>query len=202
MKKIDLFQIGAYLAVSLVSVGLAFVVSISMIGRAPAQEGEAPVEIPITDDQAPGEEPTSEMLEMPRRSEPEPEPTRPSNPAMAELEGFLEPFIYDIVNRRDPFLAYAEFIPQDDGLPARPLSAAQRYAIEELKLVGIMWDVREPKAMFVDPDKEILTLGRDESIGNRNGYIAAIREGEVVVVEAIRRRGEVSYRTRVLRIER
>jgi type IV pilus assembly protein PilP len=107
-----------------------------------------------------------------------------------------------MVNRRDPFLAYAEFMPAVDEGPVRAMTPAQRFALEEMKLVGVMWDVKDPKAMFMDPDNEVLVLGRDESIGNRNGYIAAIREGEVVVVEAIRKRGDIIYRTRVLRIER
>jgi type IV pilus assembly protein PilP len=125
--------------------------------------------------------------------------------SLAEIESFMEPFIYDVVNRRDPFLPYAEYVPSPadgDGGPSRPMSPAQRFAIEELKLVGVMWDVKEPKALFQDPESEILTLGRDDSIGNRNGYIAAIREGEVVVVEAIRKRGDIIYRTKVIRIER
>ena len=66
----------------------------------------------------------------------------------------------------------------------------------------MLWDVKEPKALFQDPEAEIHSLGRDDSIGNRNGYIAAIREGEVVVVEAIRKRGDIIYRTKVVRIER
>jgi type IV pilus assembly protein PilP len=125
-----------------------------------------------------------------------------ANSGIAELEGFLEPFIYDIVNRRDPFQAYAEYVPPEDTGPPRALSPAQRWDLEQLKLVGIMWDIKDPKAMFLDPEEEVMILGRDESIGNRNGYIAAIREGEVVVVEAIRKRGDIIYRTRVLRIER
>ncbi|MGE0527148.1 MAG: pilus assembly protein PilP [Bdellovibrionales bacterium] len=131
-------------------------------------------------------------------------PAQPESPnsGIADLEGFLEPFIYDIVNRRDPFQAYVEFVPVEDEGPPRALTPAQRYDLEQLKLVGIMWDIKDPKAMFMDPDQEVLILGRDESIGNRNGYIAAIREGEVVVVEAIRKRGDIIYRTRVLRIER
>jgi type IV pilus assembly protein PilP len=124
-----------------------------------------------------------------------------SGTGLAEIESFLEPYIYDVVNRRDPFLAYAEFVPNDEG-PSRPMSPAQRFAIEDLKLVGIMWDVKEPRALFQDPENEILPLSRDDSIGNRNGYIAAIREGEVVVVEAIRKKGDIIYRTKVLRIER
>ena len=82
------------------------------------------------------------------------------------------------------------------------MTPAQRFDLDQLRLVGIMWDVKDPKAMFMDPEKEVLVLGRDEGIGNRNGYIATIREGEVVVVETIRRRGDVIYKTRILRIER
>jgi type IV pilus assembly protein PilP len=125
---------------------------------------------------------------------------RPGHPT-SELEGFLEPFIYDIVNRRDPFMPYAEFAPENTG-NGRPLTPAQRFDLDQLKLIGIMWDVKDPKAMFQDPDKEVMVLGRDEGIGNRNGYIAAIREGEVVVVEALRKRGDIIYKTKVLRIER
>ena len=126
----------------------------------------------------------------------------PTEGGIAELEGFLEPFIYDIVNRRDPFQPWSEYIPNDDSNASRALSPAQRWELEKLKLIGIMWDIRDPKAMFLDPDQDVMILGRDESIGNKNGYIAAIREGEVVVVEAVRKRGDLVYRTRVLRIER
>jgi len=130
-----------------------------------------------------------------------PEESAPTG-GIAELEGFLEPFIYDIVNRRDPFQPYSEYVPTEDGGPSRTMSPAQRWELEQLRLIGIMWDIKDPKAMFMDPEKDVMILGRDESIGNRNGYIAAIREGEVVVVEAIRKRGDIIYRTRVLRIER
>jgi type IV pilus assembly protein PilP len=129
-------------------------------------------------------------------------PPRPGGSELSELEGFLEPFIYDVVNRRDPFMAWAEFVPNDVATPTRPLSPAQRFDLDQLRLVGIMWDIKDPKAMFMDPEQDVIVLGRDEGIGNRNGYIASIREGEVVVVEAIRKRGDVIYKTRVLRIER
>lgn len=122
-----------------------------------------------------------------------------------ELEGFLEPFIYDIVNRRDPFQPYADFTPAaqpTEQAPSKALTPAQRWDLDQLKLIGIMWDIKDPKAMFLDPEEDVMILGRDESIGNKNGYVATIREGEVVVVEAIRKRGDIIYRTRVLRIER
>ncbi len=172
----------------MVAVGAAFLISLNFIGPSRAQNppaGENPPAAQMSDTANPGAPPASG-----------------SSSGIAELEGFLEPFIYDMVNRRDPFLPYAEFMPADDQGPARALTPAQRFALEEMRLVGVMWDVKDPKAMFMDPEDEVLVLGRDESIGNRNGYIAAIREGEVVVVEAIRKRGDIIYRTRVLRIER
>jgi len=189
MRMNDVRQLGAYIAVSALAVGTAFALSLKFIGSLRAQD-EGPPPAGIEAPEQPGfEDQTQERA------------TPSSSSGLAELEGFLEPFIYDVANRRDPFLAFAEFIPTEEG-PLRALTPAQRYALEELRLVGVMWEVKDPKAMFMDPDEEVLVLGRDESIGNRNGYIAAIREGEVVVVEAIRKRGDIIYRTRVLRIER
>lgn len=187
MKREEVAPLLSYVIASLVSVGLAFIVSLKFMGPTRAQEPPPASAAPATT--APPDEP-------------QPLTSAQASSGISELEGFLEPFIYDIVNRRDPFQAFAEFVPLDDSGPQRPLSPAQRFDLEQLQLIGIMWDIKEPKAMFVDPDKEVLVLGRDESIGNRNGYIAAIREGEVVVVEAVRKRGDIIYRTRVLRMER
>lgn len=197
MKKQEAIQLSAYVGVSVLAVGAAFLVSLNFIGKSRAQNPPPP-----------GQEQLQQQIPVPPTpgapAEPgiTPPPTGTSSSGVAELEGFLEPFIYDMVNRRDPFLPFAEFMPTNDEGPARALTPAQRFSLEEIKLVGVMWDVKDPKAMFMDPDDEVLVLGRDESIGNRNGYIAAIREGEVVVVEAIRKRGDIIYRTRVLRIER
>ena len=193
MKREDRLQLVAYASASVVSVGLAFLISLKFIGPSLAQEG-APPTTPAETPAAPGDvAPTDSSGGL---------TTAQASSGISELEGFLEPFIYDIVNRRDPFQAYAEYVPVDSSGPSRPLSPAQRFDLDQLQLIGIMWDIKDPKAMFVDPEKEVLVLGRDESIGNRNGYIAAIREGEVVVVEAVRKRGDIIYRTRVLRMER
>lgn len=189
MKREDVYQLVSYAAVSVLAVGAAFLVSLKFYGPARAQTAATPAADPNATKPAAAEEH-------------EPLTTAQASSGISELEGFLEPFIYDIVNRRDPFQAYAEYVPVEESGPSRPISPAQRFDLEQLQLIGIMWDIKDPKAMFVDPEKEVLVLGRDESIGNRNGYIAAIREGEVVVVEAVRKRGDIIYRTRVLRMER
>lgn len=211
IKQDELFQIGAYVIAACLAVGGAFLVSSRFLGSARAQQDAAVPDAaaPPSDggdmapppaqpaETMPTQTPAQEAQDMATANA-----VNAANSGIAELEGFLEPFIYDIVNRRDPFQAYAEYVPVDVEGPPRALSPAQRWELEQLKLIGIMWDIKDPKAMFLDPEEEVMILGRDESIGNRNGYIATIREGEVVVVEAIRKRGDIIYRTRVLRIER
>lgn len=211
MKAPNRTHIIIYCLVGILCIGSAFLVSLKFIGKTRAQAGQAPPPgaaapgHPPAGTAAPGSHAAQQPGAPPGQPGQAPQPAaRPlgASTELSELEGFLEPFIYDQVNRRDPFLAYAEYVPTDTAAPARPLSPAQRFDLDQLRLVGIMWDIKEPKAMFMDPEAEVLVLGRDEGIGNRNGYIAAIREGEVVVVEAIRKRGDVIYKTRVLRMER
>lgn len=118
-----------------------------------------------------------------------------------ELESFLEPYIYDPKGRRDPFKPYVDAPGDETGVVAGPLLPLQQYDIEQLKLVGIIWNVTDPKAMFVDPKSQVHIVRRDERIGRKNGYVAVIREGEVVVVEAVNVNGDLMYSTRVLKIQ-
>ena len=115
---------------------------------------------------------------------------------------FLEPYVFDMrEGRRNPFQVplTVDATALDMTVPGSPL---ERYELDQLKLVGILWDVRAPRAMFVDPVGEVHVLSKDDRIGRRRGYVAVIREGEVVVVEATTFNGENAYATRVLRIDR
>jgi type IV pilus assembly protein PilP len=115
---------------------------------------------------------------------------------------FLEPYIFDTrEGRRNPFRppVQADGSMPDIMLPGTPL---ERYELDELKLVGIMWEVKAPKAMIIDPLGEVHVLGKDDRVGRKRGYIAVIREGEVVVVETTTFNGETAYSTRVMRIEK
>jgi type IV pilus assembly protein PilP len=117
-----------------------------------------------------------------------------------ELESFLEPYIYDPKGRRDPFKPYVEIKAAEESELAGPLLPLQQFDLEQLRLVGIIWNVSDPKAMFVDPRNQVHVVRHDERIGKRNGYVAVIREGEVVVVEAVNVNGDLMYSTRVLKI--
>lgn len=123
-------------------------------------------------------------------------------PRFTDFQTLLEPFIYDPKNRKDPFKPYVEIDSLDQGEMQGPLLPLQRFDLNEINLVGIIWDVGSPRAMFLDPTNTVHIIGKNERIGRNNGYIAMIREGEVVIVEATRKEDEVIYTTTVMKISR
>ncbi len=123
-------------------------------------------------------------------------------PKFNDYQTILEPFVYDPNNRKDPFKPYMETEPIDKGELQGPLLPLQRFDTSEIKLVGIIWDVSAPKAMFLDPTNTVHIIGKNERLGRNNGYIAAIREGEVVIVEATHKENEVVYTTTLMKISR
>jgi type IV pilus assembly protein PilP len=115
--------------------------------------------------------------------------------------GFLEPFIYETRGRRDPF---AQVLPerqmsrnQANG-PDLPL---QQYELKDLRLTGIIWDVSRPRALFKDPKGRVHIVGPNAKLGKRNGYIAVIREGELVVVETVEEDGRLLSSTKIVKLE-
>ncbi len=115
--------------------------------------------------------------------------------------GFLEPFIYETRGRRDPF---AQVLPerqmnrnQANG-PDLPL---QQYELKDLRLTGIIWDVSRPRALFKDPKGHVHIVGPNAKLGKRNGYIAVIREGELVVVETVEEDGRLLSSTKIVKLE-
>ncbi|HEX4923546.1 MAG TPA: pilus assembly protein PilP [Bdellovibrionales bacterium] len=120
------------------------------------------------------------------------------------LQGIFEDYKYDPVGKRDPFSPYlapkaaAECGPFQDC----DTGALERFALDQLKLVGIIWDVKTPKAMFTDPGGKTHVVNEQDKVGRNNGYIAEIREGEVVVIEKFYNLGRFTYQTQVLKLQR
>lgn len=120
-----------------------------------------------------------------------------------DIETLMAPYNYDTGNRRDPFKEFRLDMGSDiseDGIFVGPLRPLQRFDLDKIIPVAIIWDVESPKAMFVDPTSKVHILGKDERIGRNNGYIATIREGEIVVIETVKRRGQLSFKTSILKI--
>ncbi len=59
----------------------------------------------------------------------------------------------------------------------------RRWPLSSYTLVGIIWDVKRPKAMFLDKQNSIHMLQIKERIGNGGGVVSVINNGEVVVIE-------------------
>lgn len=126
-------------------------------------------------------------------------PTPKLSGSVDPFEGLLEDFQYDPVGKRDPF---APFSPPKIGTQGMvgPVFPLQRFSIEQLKLQGIIWDVNSPKALVLDPSNRAHIIVKDDRIGQRNGYVAQIREDEVIIVESIDLNGRTIFQTRVLRM--
>ena len=98
-----------------------------------------------------------------------------------------EPPRYFSAGKRDPFRPLAS---KAKGAAARPrenLSPLERFELGQLKLVGIVWDIKESRAMVevLDPDKATrgYTLKVGTPIGPNEGKVKAIKRGEVVIEE-------------------
>jgi len=140
------------------------------------------------------------------------------NESVDQLESailsYLEPYIYDAERRRDPFLPFKIFVEQpsiEDQFqeeapiqseveqPTRPLL---RYNLSQLDLKAILWNVKNPKVIINDPGNKLHVLRKNDRIGNNGGYIAAIREGEVVVVQKVSVQGKDIVTTKYMRLKR
>lgn len=116
------------------------------------------------------------------------------------LTGLLDPFEYQPRGRRDPFVRPTVDKPVAEGVYHGPFLPLQRFNLTDLKLTAIIWDVARPKAMIIDPEQKVHIVGPNTKIGKNNGYIAAIREGEIVVVETTEEEGNLLSSTKILRI--
>lgn len=114
----------------------------------------------------------------------------------------MEAFEYNPRGRRDPFIQPIPDKPVEQGPVHGPLLPLQKFELTQLRLVGIIWDVRKPQAMIKDPSGATHLVGTNTRIGPRNGYIAVIREGEIVVVETQEQEGRLVSSAQVVKIAR
>jgi len=134
-----------------------------------------------------------------------------------EILSHLEPYIYDAEGRRDPFTPFKIFVetpivedqiitqeqaPTEAVVQTPETRPLLRYNLSQLNLKAILWNVKKPKIIINDPSNKIHVLSKNDRIGNNSGYIAAIREGEVVVVQKVIVQGKEIVSTKYLRLKR
>ena len=95
--------------------------------------------------------------------------------ALVEVESYMTPFIYDPLNRRNPF---------EDPLKARlkmkgpvveevvkPPTPPELFTLQQIDLKGIIWRTTEsPKALVKLPDGAFYTLLRGDRIGKKRRH--------------------------------
>jgi type IV pilus assembly protein PilP len=87
---------------------------------------------------------------------------------------------YDPASRRDPFRPPRAAVAAPTGEPRTPL---ERYEIGQLRLVAVIYDTRQPRAVVEDGEGlgYIVTVGTP--IGPNGGTVRGIERGRVVIQE-------------------
>ena len=67
--------------------------------------------------------------------------------------------------------------------PRENLSPLERLDLGQLKIVGIVWDVKEPRAMIEDSAGLGYTVKVGTPVGNNGGRVKVIRQDQIVVEE-------------------
>ncbi len=115
------------------------------------------------------------------------------------LQGIIEDYSYSPMGKRDPFLPFEH---SSNTSPQGPIWPLQKFELDQLKLVGVIWDVKTPKAMLLDPSGHGYVVTVNERVGRNNGYIARIREGEIVVIENVTgTEGKTNYITKLMKLQ-
>lgn len=138
--------------------------------------------------------PVVEESQMPTQGPSQP----PANPA---LQPGPDGYVYDPTGRRDPFRPYRTIRTERTG-PVALIEPLQTYDLDQLSVVGIMWDIRSPRALVRDSDGNLHTVVKNTKLGRNNGYVATIREGELVVIETLDQDGQAVRRSQVLEVKR
>ena len=72
---------------------------------------------------------------------------------------------------------------QGEGYVDESVAPQLRWALKRYKLVAIIWNVKRPKAMITDQKNDLHMFYVNDRIGNGEGVITSINNGEVIVNE-------------------
>ncbi len=105
--------------------------------------------------------------------------------AVAQAEESMEAegaYFYDPVGKRDPFLSPFYIAPEQDVVD-EVTTPLQRFHLGQLRLVGVIWQTGQPKALIEDGDGLGYIVEAGTRIGANNGVIRTIEPGRIVVEE-------------------
>jgi type IV pilus assembly protein PilP len=112
-----------------------------------------------------------------------PPAARAAGAAESEVARAVEPASdapYDPSGRRDPFRPPRAGTPHAAAEPRTPL---QRYEIGQLRLVAVIYEAREPRAVVEDDQGLGYIVKVGTPIGPNGGQVRAIERGRVTITE-------------------
>ena len=98
---------------------------------------------------------------------------------------------------RDPFRPMS-LRAKINSRPKENLSPLERFDLSQLKVVGIVWDIKEPRAMVEDNTGLGYVVKVGTPMGNNDGTVKAIHRNQIIVEEfaddiyGVRKKREVS----------
>ncbi len=95
------------------------------------------------------------------------------------------PYVYNPAGKRDPFLPLFMMQAKRKKEAVAPKTPLQRYELGQLKLVGVIWQMDEPKALVEDSAGLGFVVTQGTLIGSEGGVVKRIEPDRVVVEEEI-----------------
>jgi len=93
-------------------------------------------------------------------------------------------FVYSPAGKRDPFQSLME-LERTVRKSAAPETPLQKYALNQLRIIGVVWGKGEPRAMVVSPDGKSHVLKKGVKVGQNEGVVTDITREAVLVQETI-----------------
>ncbi|MCB0378899.1 MAG: pilus assembly protein PilP [Bdellovibrionales bacterium] len=105
--------------------------------------------------------------------------------SFSSIASYLAPFNYEGDRLRNPFVPPELAIPLKPGRVYGPFLPLQQFDLADLKVNGLFWNTSKPKAIIATPDGKTYGIGIKDYIGENFGYVASIREKEMVIIQTI-----------------
>lgn len=102
----------------------------------------------------------------------------------ATPEAVDDEYNYNPIGKRDPFRSFiADELAPDTRRVVTPL---QRYDLDQMQVIGIIWGISAPRAMITTPDGKGYVVQKGTLIGKNWGKVSRITQDEVIISEEYR----------------
>lgn len=123
----------------------------------------------------------------------------------SNVKEYSKPFVYSSQGQRDPFVLPEGINPLVPGPYFGPFLELQEVKLDNVKLKGVFLDPSRPKVLLqvrIGDKEQMVRLGTNDYIGENFGYIAAIRDSEMIVVQTFDQGNKKYSTTRTISIEK